>query len=127
MKTLKFSSLVVLAVVAVLSSCSKEDKPQILDVDKAELRFAVGADTLTFNITSDGDWGVEANGMQYGFGINKGFADWYSVEPAGGTGNETVTVISKEGTAGNKATLKIKYDSKQKTVELKQDSAPENQ
>lgn len=127
MKPLKLCSLLFLLSVSVLVSCSKEEKPQVLDVNKTELQFPAGVSTREFTITTTGDWLIEANGLEPLFGGNMGRADWYTVEPLGGTGDTKVTVTSKEETAGNTATLKIKYDGKEKTVVLKQDIATENE
>lgn len=108
-------------------SCSKEEKPQVLDVNKAELQFPAGTATREFTITTTGDWLIEANGLEPVFGGNMGHADWYTVEPLRGKGDSKVTVTSKEETAGNTATLKIKYDEKEKTVVLKQDAPTESE
>lgn len=127
MKPLKLFSLLFLLWVSILLSCSKEEKPQVLDVNKAELQFPTGASTREFNITTSGDWLIEANGLEFLYGGNMGRADWYTVEPLGGKGDTKVAVTSKEETAGNTATLKIKYDGKEKTVVLKQDAALESE
>ncbi len=126
MKPLKLFSLLFLLSISVLLSCSKEEKPQILEVDKTELQFPSDAATREFTITTTGNWKIEAIGLEPYIGVSMGVADWYKVEPVSGEGNTKVTVTSKEGTAGKTATLKIKYDGKEKTVELKQGAATEN-
>lgn len=128
MKPLGLSSLLFFLSVSILiMSCSKEEKPQVLDVNKTELQFPAGTAAREFTITTDGEWLIEADGLDLLLGVNMGSADWYIVEPVGGKGVTKVTITSKEGTAGNTATLKIKYDDKQKTVVLKQDAATESE
>ena len=113
--------------VVFVSSCSKDEKPQTLDVDKTELHFPVGIASRDFNITTTGLWKIEATGLSPYFGPNMGDAEWYKIEPMVETGNARVIVTSKDGTAGNRATLRIKYDGKEKIVELKQDAAPQSE
>jgi|LSQX01.2.fsa_nt_gb hypothetical protein len=127
MKPLELPSILFFIFVILLLSCSKEEKPQTLEMDKTELHFPTGTAGCEFNITTTGEWIIEATGMTPLFGPNKGDASWFTVEPVGGTGNAKVTVTSKEETAGNMAALKIKYDGKEKIVELKQDAASENE
>lgn len=127
MKLLHYSLLLCCLSIPFLSSCGKEDKPQLLDVDKTELQFPTGVAGRTLNIATTGEWRIEAPGLSPYIGINKGDADWYTVEPMWGVDNAKVTVTSKEGTAGNKAILRIKYDGQEKTVELKQDAVSENE
>ena len=127
MKSLKLSSILFFIFVILLLSCSKEEKPQTLEVDKTELHFPAGAASREFNITTTGVWRIEATGLSPYIGPNRGDADWYTVEPMGETGNAKVTVTSKEGTAGNTATLKIKYDGREKIVELEQDAVSEGE
>ena len=127
MKPLELSSILFFIFVILLLSCSKEEEPQILEVDKTELHFPPSTADREFNITTTGEWIIEATGMTRLFGPNKGDASWFTVEPVGGIGNTKVTVTSKEETAGNMAELKIKYVGKEKIVELKQDAASENE
>lgn len=127
MKPLQLSSLLFLLSVSIFFSCSKDDKPQALDIDKIELNFPAGKSSQVFNITTSGAWRIEAIGLSPYLGPNKGETDWYTVTPIGDTGNAIVTVTAKEGTAGNSATLRIKYGGKEKTVELKQVAATESE
>ena len=126
MKLFKLFPILFCFSVAIFLSCSKDEEPQILDVDKTELHFPAGTASREFNITTTGAWKIEATGLSPYFGPNKGDADWYTIEPMVETGNAKVTVTSKEGTEGNRATLRIKYDGKEKNVELKQDAALES-
>ena len=118
-----FLRLLVLFFAACLPvSCSKNDS-QKLEVSKEELMFTVGAATREFTITTTGDWEIEADGLEPYIGGNKGQTNWYTVEPIGGNGNAVITVISKEETAGNISTIRIRYGRKEKRVELRQDTA----
>ncbi|WP_373735158.1 BACON domain-containing protein [Bacteroides heparinolyticus] len=125
MKPLKLFSILFFVLILFLLSCSEEKTPQTLEVDKTKLHFPIGTVSREFSITTSGEWIIEATGMVPLFGPNRGDADWYTVEPIGGKGNAKITVTSKEKTAGNAATLKIKYDGKEKIVELQQDAASE--
>ena len=115
-------TLVLIFAACSLVSCSKNDS-QKLEVNKEELMFTAGSATREFTITTTGDWEIEADGLEPYIGGNKGQTNWYTVEPIGGNGNAVITVISKEETEGNISTIRIKYDRKEKRIELRQDVA----
>lgn len=110
-----------LSAVLLFTACTKSNHTK-LEVDNKVLEFAAGEDTRYFNITSDEKWKIEADGLTEGLGANFGWAGWYTVEPVYGEGNAKITIMSKEGSKGNNATLKIKTisDHQEKVVELSQ-------
>lgn len=125
MKTSKLPFLLLASLLLICLSCSKE--AQTLNLDKTRLIFGVGVDEQEFNISTEGKWKIEAEGLSPYYGANKGDADWYSVTPISGEGNTKVVVTSKEETAGNSATLVIKYDGQEKRVSLVQQNALEKE
>jgi hypothetical protein len=107
-----------MAAVLTMASCGKDSQDSQIEVRPTKLEFAKGVDSKSFDITSNTKWKIEAPGLNVALGANVGESEWYTVEPVFGDGNAKVTVTSKEKSEGNKATLKIKIDDKEKSIEL---------
>lgn len=116
MKTFKLLSILFLFTLSTLTSCSKDD---ILEIDTSILTFQSGIDTKSFNITATGEWEITCEGLTAGYGIHP-YTEWFSINPAGGKGNATITITTKEETSDYNTTLYIKQGSIERIVELKQ-------
>ncbi len=99
-------------------SCSKDDGVP-LNVGPNVLTFESGEDSQTFNIIASGEWHIESEGLELGYGIAPS-TDWFFIWPIAGKGNSIVTITTKEGSHDNSATVYVKSGVKQETVTLKQ-------
>ena len=84
-------------IVLLLLACSKNENDYYeVKVDKTTVVLTNEVDSQTFDITSKGDWHIEAKGLQSGYGTIIGTADWYIVDRIWGNGNATVVITLKE-------------------------------
>ncbi len=73
-------------------ACSKEDEQDKVETDKATVVFTDEIDHQPFKVTSKGEWHLEAEGLESGYGTLVGQAEWYEVDRMYGEGNATVTI-----------------------------------
>jgi hypothetical protein len=93
--THKLFYLLIAVLLTVACSDDKEKRYEV-SVDKSELVFVNGLIKLSFNIVSDGEWNIEADGLEPYYGAPVGSTDWYTVNQIYGDTNVTVTVELKE-------------------------------
>lgn len=107
--------------ITMFSACSKgENDYYEVKTDKSEIIFESNDNTQTFNIISKGDWHIDAEGLQKGYGTVSGTADWYIVDRVWGSGNSTVTILLRENQSGNHtATLTIAGDHNKVNLNIK--------
>ncbi|GHT43794.1 hypothetical protein AGMMS49965_18310 [Bacteroidia bacterium] len=75
-------------------SCDKKDDPNDnkISVDKTELSFAQKGEREMFAISCIGEWHLEALDFGHYYGPNMGDVKDFTLEPAWGKGNTTVSV-----------------------------------
>ena len=117
--THKFYYLLITVLLTVACSDDKEKYYEV-SIDKSELIFVDDIKNLSFNIVSDGEWHIEASGLEPSYGTPSGKTDWYSVSQIYGDKNATVTVkLDDENSSTPKSsTLTIVGKNNKKTINL---------
>jgi len=80
----------------ILISCSKVKDSYVVSVDHKELQFSLREKEKELKIISSGEWHIQADGIDYFYGGNAGYTDWYKISPVSGMNNATVVIMLKE-------------------------------
>ncbi|MDR1415187.1 MAG: hypothetical protein LBI96_05185 [Odoribacteraceae bacterium] len=117
-KVREFAGKLALVAVACLAlACCQKDK---LTVDKTELSLSATGVPGVFNVTCNGEWHAEAEGLEWYIGANAAAVRDFVVSPAGGDGNASVTVtLGEEATGVYAVDLHIVAKNKRVTIKLK--------
>jgi flagellar basal body L-ring protein FlgH len=99
----------------VLAGCSKDEDKYLVSTDLKEIQLSPGKTEATFKINSSGEWRIEADGLEGMYGPNAASTDWYTIAPAGGTGDAIVTVTLKEDITAAERTSTLKIIGKNNT------------
>jgi hypothetical protein len=99
------------------AGCSKDKEDVSTDIK--EIQLSSSTTEASFKITSSGEWYIEADGLDYMYGGNRGSTDWYCITPAGGTGDATVTVTLREGITATEKSTTLKIIGKDNTEFVK--------
>ncbi len=89
MKAIFKSLMIISAGILALASCVKENAAPLattVGADKAKVELEAVQGTATLNITADGDWILAKGSLD----------SWYSITPASGSGNATVTIKAED-------------------------------
>jgi hypothetical protein len=102
-------------------ACSKDDEYYEVKTDKETIIFTNESNSQMFNITSEGEWHLEAEGLKPYIGAPIGRAEWYEVDKMYGNGNTTVTITLNEVHPENRtATLTVVGNHNKVNLSLKQ-------
>ncbi len=77
---------------SLFSACSKDGDDYSVSVDKKEITLSSEVNSQTFKIISEGEWHIDAPGLEKSLGGTTGTTDWYSIDRVFGTGNSTITI-----------------------------------
>ncbi|MDR1169475.1 MAG: hypothetical protein LBK97_01410 [Prevotellaceae bacterium] len=104
------------------TSCNKKEieEKETLSVDKTELIFMQKDESTDFNISSSGEWHIDAEGLEGYYGTNMGDVKDFTIAPVTGNGNTKISVTLKnEVPESYDIDLTITGKKEQLTVKLK--------
>jgi hypothetical protein len=105
-----------------LTSCKdkKEVEKETISVDKVELIFKQKGENANFNILSNGEWHIDAEGLEGYYGPNMGDVKDFTIAPVTGKGNTQISVtLNNEVTENYDIDLTVAGKDKQIIVKLK--------
>jgi hypothetical protein len=115
--------LTVLMLCIFITSCGKEhDEPDnsIISVEETELTFSQISESKDFNISSPGEWYIDAEGLEVYLGVDAASIKNFIIYPISGKGNTKITVeLKNEITEDYSIDLKIIGKNNQVVVKLK--------
>jgi hypothetical protein len=119
-----FNTLFLIAclISATFVSCNKKEveEKETLSVDRTELILMQKDESADFNISSSGEWHIDAEGLEGYYGPNMGDVKDFTIAPVTGNGNTKVSVTLKnEVTESYDIDITITGKKEQLTVKLK--------
>ncbi|MDR1168078.1 MAG: hypothetical protein LBK53_04195 [Heliobacteriaceae bacterium] len=119
-----FNTLFLIAclISATFVSCNKKEveEKEPLSVDRTELILMQKDGSADFNISSSGEWHIDAEGLEGYYGPNMGDVKDFTIAPVTGNGNTKVSVTLKnEVTESYDIDITITGKKEQLTVKLK--------
>lgn len=116
-----FKVLTAVLISFLIFSCS--DDAYSVEIDKTSITLTNTQNKQELNITSTGEWGIEANGLERYFGVPRAETDWYIVDRASGSADTKITFELKENIKTDKeAVIKIVGNYNTRTIILKYSS-----
>ncbi len=77
---------------SLFSACSKDGDDYVVSTDKKEITLSSEVNSQTVKIISQGEWHIDAPGLEKSLGGTTGTTDWYSIDRVFGSGNSTITI-----------------------------------
>ena len=104
-----------------ITSCSKEPVPDnsMISVEKTELVFSQKGESKEFDILYPNEWSIEAEGLEFYYGINMANIKDFTIQPISGKGNTKVVVeLKNKVTESYSVDLKIAGKNNHVTIKL---------